>query len=694
MKTRIASTFLVCLSLMWSTCLPAQFSPPESLNTSALRMTDYNMGGGFWRTDANFEPVLRVKNVLEVSSLSVTPILFMADGTEYDLRPLTLDKAGIASIDIKDALRDAPLQIAAHGSEFGSAALRYTWKWRDAAVAEITNTDVIHSLTYTTHLSASISAANMQESHGEHLSEGLWWNQTPTTIPFLSLVNTSDKTVTAHIVLSDSTDRYSTFEEVNLAAKHSQIVGLGSLLQQLPADSSSGGIGVSYVGSGTALVIEGGLEDFKAGYSAPLPLLSLNARRVRSQVSGSSTTFAAIGVQVGIPDSKLQFPKGTTLTPYLTLRNITDAPLSVKANASFMSPGSLRASLGAIALSPKETKQVDVLTLLRGIGMSSYSGAMTFTYTIDGAADSLLVATGSTSKDANYVFAVDPTIVVPETGRLFCEWQVLGKTNTMFSVWNSGNSAEKAAIVLYFKGGTYQIPLNLGQGESKEINLASLIHSGLPDANGHIIPAGITDGSARLINTAGRRVPMQTMANEGVFNVETATCREPCPTCDGVVAVAITPPSEGVLVGGTQQYIATATDKAGNTWDVTSATRWSTDNSSVAAMSNSAMVTGMSEGTANVNATYSDTGVSSWNDGSLCNYPLPQCPHFIAYPTTPIGVGLKLGITTWGATNTKRQPVQLRCVMSEWKPECELPGFFHRTSTMLALLDRRLRSRY
>ena len=94
------SSYLVLVST--AACLQAQSvptlsglnsaAPQEQLATTLPAIAARDVAGGFWRTDRDFEPILHIRNVLETSLLKVTPVLWMADGTEYDLPPVTLDE--------------------------------------------------------------------------------------------------------------------------------------------------------------------------------------------------------------------------------------------------------------------------------------------------------------------------------------------------------------------------------------------------------------------------------------------------------------------------------------------------------------------------------------------------------------------------------------------------------------------------
>lgn len=64
--------------------------------------------GGMWRLDGNFDSILHLKNVLLNQSLTVNPALIMSDGTSFPLTPIKLSPAGVALVNITDAMRHLP----------------------------------------------------------------------------------------------------------------------------------------------------------------------------------------------------------------------------------------------------------------------------------------------------------------------------------------------------------------------------------------------------------------------------------------------------------------------------------------------------------------------------------------------------------------------------------------------------------
>lgn len=117
---------------------PARDSSSQANQTHVLN-------AGLWRTDGGFVSTIRVKNVLAVAPLDVTPVLFMADGTPYMFSPVHIAVSGIATVNINDALAAAPSSIASHVSQFGNAALIYSYPSPGHVTAQVAAIDASRS---------------------------------------------------------------------------------------------------------------------------------------------------------------------------------------------------------------------------------------------------------------------------------------------------------------------------------------------------------------------------------------------------------------------------------------------------------------------------------------------------------------------------------------------------------------------
>ena len=131
--------------------------------------------GGLWRTDHSFVSTLMLKNVLTIVPISVTPVLYMADGTEYDLPSVKLDSAGVAILNINSALQNAPSKILPHISDYGSAGIRFQWVWAGAVTAAVRIGDDVRSLVYLSHPHADVTKVNSPVSvQASQTLEGLF----------------------------------------------------------------------------------------------------------------------------------------------------------------------------------------------------------------------------------------------------------------------------------------------------------------------------------------------------------------------------------------------------------------------------------------------------------------------------------------------------------------------------------------
>src|SRR5215471_4008657 len=141
---------------------PSSKNKPRRLVTVNPKLYGPSMAqeldGGVWRTDGGFQATFRISNKVQTAAIKVTPVLFMADGTEYALPAVDLKASGSATVNVNDALNKAPRDIAAHVSTFGSATLRFSWPWPQAINASLRSLDAKRSLTFSNILQPSMDS--------------------------------------------------------------------------------------------------------------------------------------------------------------------------------------------------------------------------------------------------------------------------------------------------------------------------------------------------------------------------------------------------------------------------------------------------------------------------------------------------------------------------------------------------------
>src|SRR5258708_4764094 len=101
--------------------------------------------------------------------LDITPVIFIADGTPYPLRTVHLAISGVATVNINDALAAAPPSIASHISQYGSAALIYSYPSPGHVTAQVASIDASRSLSFVFPFAESMGEPMRQTV------EGLWW---------------------------------------------------------------------------------------------------------------------------------------------------------------------------------------------------------------------------------------------------------------------------------------------------------------------------------------------------------------------------------------------------------------------------------------------------------------------------------------------------------------------------------------
>ena len=518
--TRVSSVFTACFRSSFVLWIAVQ------LLTSAIAASQQAAGGlkpiwnthwhgspqpheiaaGIWRVDHTFQSTIRIKNVVENAGLSVTPVLFMADGTEYDLQKLQLDPGGVALVSVNDALDSAPAPIRSHASEFGSFSLRYSWYWAGAILGQVENLDVRRSLVYV-HSFVPVSTTPQIPQFQQ--VEGMWWKRDAGVGGFLALTNVSGSPLQAKISVDDALVQTAKRRTVSLAAHTTQMLNLADFLAGLPGGATEGGVHVLYSGASDALIVVGGLENVKEGYSAKLPLslprplsstgspmtasagattetvdsMSMGPASSSQPFGPAASTVAGVGIMVGTPDPMMMFPAGTQFIPYATVHNTTNKSLTLSPTVYYMQAGTAKSeALSALTLTAGETRQLPLGQMVSGAGLGGFSGEINLTFSFNGNYGDLMLALGSVDQTGNYVFEVELAAPASSTSKGLSYWNAADGTDTMFSVWNHGSEDEDLVLTLFYKGGSYRYPVHLAAKASTMFNISEITQAHKPDA--------------------------------------------------------------------------------------------------------------------------------------------------------------------------------------------------------------------
>ncbi len=601
---------------------PSSTQPETTYNTPLAKHT---IAGGFFRIDHTFEPTLIITNALQNLGLPVTPILYSADGTEYQLPTVTLPPAGVYSIDIRAALSVAPDEINNHFSDYGSAAVKYVWHWPGAASAMVQNLDAKRSLNFNFELRKPMA---MQHGAASTVQEGLWWKEDRGVKGFLALINTARRPINVRVqILSD----YGAFEsETTMHLQPNQTRNF-DLLEN--SEGLSGGVRVSYFGNEGVIALAGGLENPREGYSAQIPFLTISPDPQPSTIAVSS-----VGLMYGTPDPMMKFPSRTQFGVYLALRNTSVRPILVFPTIYYMQGADVQKStLKTLALAAGQARHWTPEELSSELALPQLNGMINLTFSYQGGPSDVIMANGSIDQTKNFVFEVNMQTVGKSQAKDLKAWDVSGGNDTMMSLLNLGENDQDLLVTFFFDGGRYKLPIHLKPGGSAMVNLSEVIVTQQPDADGNKIPAGTLHGTSTLSGASGYPEWINIGVAVGIFNVSTATCGNTCPGCFGYTNFKVLPFNSSTFfaaVGGTASFQAWAFGQD-NLWHNVSTSfpqngvivTWSSGNTNVATSQGIGNFSGVSPGTfaARANATLLDVHADC---PAQSHTPCPNSPYF------------------------------------------------------------------
>lgn len=527
--------------------------------------------GGLWMTDKNTKSSIYLHNGLATSPLTVTPAVYLNNGTKILSTPIVLEPSGNAVVSINNILADH--QIAPYAQLSGYIEVEYKWAWSALGVT-IRNIDTAHSLlfNYTVSLEhldepdskGSVSSGGV-ESEVDRTVEGMWWKESKDVAGFVVLSNPTSAVTEVTVKTSDISDSLIAEHRITVPSHETKTISLGELTSYF---GGAGGVSVSYRGGpGRGLLIHGGLVDSVAGYSANIPFISAHAHQPRHLLTPDLTTYsvAELGLLVGAPDPMMSFPVGTTFTPYSVIRNVSGESVIVKPTLYIMKTSASQAiPLPPLTLLPHSTHKIDLPSLMDSGGLSNTNGSVSLVLDIPKAAlPDVIMASGSVDKKQSYVFAVQPSVVSEDEGKVLSYWSTANQDDTMVTLWNPADEDEDLTFTLFYKGGHYKYPLHLGPKNTRSLNISEIIQNQLPDSEGNVIPTTVHEGSARLSGANGNTQRILVGFDASTYNVKKATCGRWYMYCGDTTAVFVNPNSvyfgmdDGTTTAG---LIAQATD--------------------------------------------------------------------------------------------------------------------------------------
>lgn len=521
--------------------------PDKPPKTGPLR----SMVGGLWMIDANFKSSIYIKNSVEIAPVTVTPILWMSNGKKITLADVTLEPSGVATISVNDGLNANG--ISPWATLNGYVEIQYKWPW-DPLCVTVSSVDTVHSVIFTNGLrplepmnpSAKTTIAKGPQ---QQTAEGMWWKQEAQVNGFIALSNTTGQRITAQLQTNDGVGGTIAQHTVTVSPHGTKTITLEELQS---VNETAGGLRVTYTGGINDLLPYGGLEDPSTGYSASIPFAPAS-----SHPSKDPTTYAELGLMTGAADPMMNFPAGTTFTPYSLLRNIGANAATVIPSIYWMQSGIARsAQLQTIQLQPYQTQRLNVPAILSASGLQNFNGSFNLAFDVQG---SVLMASGSVDQKNTYVFEVMPGSVKESASKSLGYWSTKNGDDTMVTLWNPADEAQDLVFTLFYSGGHYDLPIHLDPRATRVFDVSEVLQNSVPDRNGTLIPADVQEGSAQISGSNAENEHVLVAADAGTYNVRKATCAYTCINCNGTVSYVFLGPApipyQGKRPGIIESYV-------------------------------------------------------------------------------------------------------------------------------------------
>lgn len=547
---QLSLTGLLCATL--AAAAVGQNLPRPNFAASAVKT--FTLYGGPWRVDGQFDSIVHLKSGARFATLSVTPTLYMEDGTAVALAPVSLPPGVNGDLDLAQLLAKLP---PGETTLWGSIALSFRGRFADELMAAM---DVFASgssglstdFSYlpgsfappptvplvpgpnatplqkrliqdeNKHIAAKAAAlaGGSAPPSGEKPLEALWARPSPVSMGWLALTNTGSTAAVVDWKIFGSAGSVVDGPTITVAPHGTQMLGLASLIQQLPAaEQNAGGLEVEPHTAKRQILAEAAFYDSQNGATTALNL------QMKGWGLGHPVLFrfAVAGLPLGPQPPSLGFPSAANFAPSLSLRNTTSArlPLTIRITVSSEAdpPARACALMVPLVLAPMAERDLPLAPTLAAAGCPP-SGMVNLMLHFRGRRGDLEVAARSAAGRGEYqlqggVHQIERLVTFGE-GMIY--WTDAGNATTLFTIWNPAryeqrlrvkfDSGEGVSFIATKNGaackGCYYVNLDLPPGASETLSTAAL-RSAAPDMQGNTFPAA-TEGSF-VITSAAEPLP-------------------------------------------------------------------------------------------------------------------------------------------------------------------------------------------
>jgi len=469
-----------------TTTPPAQ---PRRATLSA-EAADQEQFISYWTTETGWQSQLQLRNNLPADSLTVTPVLRLADGAERSLAPVTISPREGKVIDLDSAL---PASAPQFRGTYGSLVLRYQSPDSRNLYAVMMLRGVGKPFAF--HIDAMGSLPDSQAA----AREGIWWLPSGTTTDYLILTNQGADTIPLRLFLYDASGRQvqqTLAIGPRAAARYSirQLLGTAGLAGQY------GGLRVVPFARAGALDTLHILFDEQAGFSAILKMFDHAPHasiRERDYARSKVWTLRAPMLALANPDPALAFPEGTTLQPQIFVRNAVAKPVDLDLRFHWRNATTAGNAGGpTLHLIAYETRRIDVVALQDGNTLPRDAQWTSVTLTTNTQPDEVMAV--AASYDATLRYGAQ-TPFSDQLSRRWSGgmWEYDAQHDSILTAGNGGREPVRAVFNAFWDHGrqSYQLEQTLGPDQQMWVDIGKLIREGVPDRDGTVLPRELASGT-------------------------------------------------------------------------------------------------------------------------------------------------------------------------------------------------------
>ena len=447
----------------------------------------------YWTAEPGWSTEFQLKNNLAASSLTITPVLRLADGREIALDAVTVPSNDVVSVEVGEALaRQAP-ELVGSAQLYGSVVFRYTSRHaRNLYAAVMIH---MHGQPIGYHVDAFPVFSEAQAGS----REGIWWQPHAGLTDVLVFSNSSDTPINGILSLFDAAGkRWS--EPLPLATHQTRRMSVGDLVRSSGLAGTYGGIKYEAPANAPAVDSVHVLYEETAGFSAMMKMFYRDPGakvEERTWAGNQQWTMWAPMLALRSPDPAAGFPPGTVLEPTIFLYNPTRKHVPAGITLTWRGEAARgTVTLPAMLLKPFETKRLAIGAMQKLLGIPDDAHWALVTLRSPASPDDLIAV--AASYDATGRYGAQTPFSDQLSGHwVGGQWQVDATHNTVAAVTNGGTRATEALVTLHYNNGSakYEIQRTLQPGEQMWLNFGELIHNNIPDRKGHTLPAALTSGT-------------------------------------------------------------------------------------------------------------------------------------------------------------------------------------------------------